>query len=193
MSFIPQLHNDTFWGEIKSNLNYFIPSRRKDFVVERGQLWEKHINTYIKIKYGKDSTAKDWGASRIELLNFSLDVLDRKFSSILQFQGLLAIAMSVGLATLRGIIHFGPPILLGMGVFVLLWFVIIFMSMRAVGRMFWGDLWRETCPAKAEGSHVAMLIQCVIRRTSRFRVTIFLALTNGLILVLIFLTALWNG
>ncbi len=190
MSYLPSVHTKTFWSEIKENLSYFNPKRQKEFVLQREGLWRDHINTYTKIRHGENTDRASWGSARIDLLTLNLDILDRKFASILQFQGLLAIAMSIGMATLKGVVNFGLLLRIGIGGSVFLWFVVVFMVMRSIGRLFWGDMWKERDLVEAESNHVNTLINCVVRRTARFRISVLLSLVNGLMLVLLLLSVL---
>lgn len=113
----------------------------------------------------------------------NLNTLDRKFGTLLQFQGLLGIATSIFIGTLRNMIVADPAMILLLSVFSAIWFVITFFALRGVGRIRWGDLWTREDILLAEHEYVETLIHTVIRRTAAFRLAVLLAFLNGIVLV----------
>src|SRR5207248_7561363 len=71
-------------GEYLGDLLLVIPSCRK----KRMDAWEQHVNTFDLIaSRGKPPRL---GTKRIDFVAGHLDILDRKFSSLLTFHGLMA-------------------------------------------------------------------------------------------------------
>jgi hypothetical protein len=187
MPFRPQPNNNSFWGEIWENLPYFFSRSRPLFLAQRQQLWQEHVNTYARLRHGAESEPAAWGTTRVDTLTVNLDIIDRKFSAVLQFQGLLAVAVSIGAAVFRESLT-AHWLLEGLiALFALLWFVTFFMCIRAVGRLFWGDLWHDKELEQVEQMHVNNMILCVIRRTARYRLAVLLALSNSVTLLALLL------
>ena len=181
-------HQNSLFFEIKADIPFFIPSKRKLFIEERTSLWQKQVDTYAKIKCGLGSTPSSWGTTRIDILVSNLNTIDRKFATLLQFQGLLGIATSVFVATFRTLLLGSPFMVTLLCIFSVLWFLIVFVCMRGVGRIRWGDLWTLEDVAIAEVVYVRTLIQTVIRRTAIFRGAVLLGFLNGLLLFAVVIT-----
>ena len=141
MTYHPTSSRDSLLYEIVEDLPFFLPSRRRRFVEERTRLWEKHIQAFASITHGSTDPSL-WRATRIELLRGNLDLLDRKFGILLQFQGLLGIVASMLLGGFKDILAGDPIAIVLLSLFGGLWFTTTFVCVRGVGRIRWGDLWK---------------------------------------------------
>ena len=188
MVYAPQPHNDSFWGEIWESVPYFFSHSRRAFIAGRQKLWLEHVNTYARLKHGTNTDPDNWGTTRVDFLTLKLDIIDRKFSAILQFQGLLAIAVSIGLAVFRDSLTLSWLLESLVALFFLFWFGTFLISIRAVGRLFWGDMWKEEATAVKEERHTRLMIICVIRRTARYRIAVLLAILTSVTLLLLLIT-----
>ena len=189
MSYQPTGKQGSLFREIFYDLPFFIPARSKAFMEERAALWEKHVTMFAYIKHGKDSTSADWNSTRINFLIENLNIIDRKFAALLQFQGLLGIAVTVFVEALIHIIMNDRAMIVFLGLFAALWFIDTFICMRGVGRIRWGDLWMSEDTAHAEQECVRMLIRAVIGRTAIYRLAVLFTFLNGFALLLIIIGA----
>lgn len=177
----------SFLREIYCDLPFFLPPHSKRFIRERTILWERQVNMLARIEHGDRSILPDWKLTRVGALIDNLNTLDRKFSTLLQFQALLGIATSIFIATLKDIVLESHGIIFLLGIFSITWFTITFICMRGVGRIRWGDLWMPMDADTAERQYVRALIHAVVGRTALFRLAVLLTFLNGIVLLFIIL------
>jgi hypothetical protein len=143
-------------------------------------MWDCHIARFTILKCGNGPV----GDSRIKYVTDHLDVLDRKFGVLLQFQALLATSGSVivtGLykATLgQGDYSDGAKYLLE--VMCVLWVVDTLLCLAGIRRLVWGDM--GPFDAKASANSTAEAVQVgafraeIIKRTAKFRIAVAILL-----------------
>ncbi len=152
--------------------------------------WRAHISVLARLSAPlsqESGSPMRWGALRIKELLYHLDTLDRRFSAVLQFQGLLATiftfayaaSRSSTTATNRAVL----PVIIGM---IAVWFVNVYHCVRALSRMIWGNLAIDSTAdrvavgdrladaaalSRAEDEQTELLIHFVMMRTARLRLT----------------------
>src|SRR5438046_1428540 len=131
--------------------------------------WEQHVNTFDLIaSRGKPPRL---GTKRIDFVAGHLDILDRKFSSLLTFHGLMASV--VGLYLNVSLPHPIHHLSSSFRRFWLVWTITTILCLLGVWRAKWGDLGGG--PAQdAERKQVLALIESVMNRTALFRLAIIL-------------------
>jgi hypothetical protein len=128
----------------------------------RIQQWKEHAQTWTEMAAVKCT-------DRITFLSGHLDILDRKFGTLLQFQGLLPIAITTLLSGMKVIPNSSFRRVLA--AFTVSWLVNTAICLRGVRRLEWGDLWRYIGrPAEGEDNHIDRLIPEIVLRTAQFRI-----------------------
>lgn len=155
---------------------------------QRCEKWDQHIASYARIKCG-ENCVRD---ARIQFVKDHLDVLDRKFGVLLQFQALIATTGSIiftGLyRTSQNIPAYSHSYKRLVGTMCGLWVIDAILCLSGMRRLFWGDMahFEDDSPHKptAEQVHVGALRTEVIKRTAKFRVAVS---------ILVFMVALLPG
>jgi len=155
--------------------------------------WRAHISVLARLSAPLSKQSESpmrWGTLRIKELLYHLDTLDRRFSAVLQFQGLLATIFTFAYAAGRSSTSATNRALLPVIVcMIAVWFVNVYQCVRALSRMVWGNVaidWtadrmavgdRLADPAalaRAEDEQTELLIHFVMIRTARLRLTTLL-------------------
>ena len=156
------------WGT--ELLLLFSGSRQK----ERIEHWREHAQTWREMI---DENRTD----RIRFLSGHLDILDRKFGTLLQFQGLLPVAIATLLSGMRVVPNSNFRLILG--AFGVSWLVNTLFCLLGVRRLEWGDLWLYRGDrGQAEDNHINRLIRAIVLRTSEFRIAAAITLLEILLI-----------
>jgi len=142
----------------------------------RCRMWDCHITQFAVIQCEGDPVR----ATRINFVKDHLDVLDRKFGVLLQFQALVATAGSIIFTGLYkagdGNSDYSRSFKHLLGVMCVLWVVDALLCLYGIRRLLWGDMWHfkvdpGTHPTP-EQVQVGALRTEVIKRTAKFRVAV---------------------
>lgn len=124
--------------------------------------WKEHAQTWKEMVTAKCT-------DRVAFLAVHLDILDRKFGTLLQFQALLPIAITLLLSGLR--IVPDARFRVALGIFSLFWLINTVLCLQCLKRLAWGDLWRyRGDPIAGEDDHVNKLVPEIVLRTAEFRI-----------------------
>jgi hypothetical protein len=138
-----------------------------------------------------------WGAERIHYLSSDrLSILTPKFSTVLTFQSLTLVAMSVTMGTFwkDADAALRRELWQMLAVLALPWSVTVMACLIANGNVYWGDMWRPskgTLPASVEdlkereNEYADLLIGVLILRSAILRVVTFVALVTFFLAVVV--------
>ena len=142
-------------------------------------------------------TDRWWGAERIHYLSSDrLAVLTPKFSTVLTFQSLTLVAMSVTMGTFwkDADAALRRELWQMLAVLALPWSVTVMACLIANGNVYWGDMWRPTEGQVAESTndltqrenaYADLLIGVLILRSAILRVVTFVALVTFFLAVVV--------
>ena len=188
---------------------------------KRHGAWLSHANTFTGIKcdahlkWNDTGAAKEekeeivldnaleWGETRIKFLSDHLDILDRKFGVLLQFQALLGIVVTILLSFKQRenikLVWFSGSFqwwLYLLGVIGIFWLVGTILCLTGIRRIVWGDMGEAVAKkdphhteppfvTDAEERHVGGLVDEIIERTAKFRLAVGTTIWNIFFLVLL--------
>lgn len=142
-------------------------------------------------------TDRWWGAERIHYLSSDrLAILTPKFSTVLTFQSLTLVAMSVTMGTFwkDADAALRRELWQMLAVLALPWSVTVMACLIANGNVYWGDMWRPTKGQVAESfedltqrenAYADLLIGVLILRSAILRVVTFVALVTFFLAVVV--------
>ena len=155
----------------------------------RVSAWWNHVSTFNRIALAEKIKLGDplpLGIIRINFIAGHLDILDRKFGSLLTFHSLMATIAAVYVVNFFQFQRHPVRDLSGSVVLIIFWVLWVFTTLiclSGLSRVKWGEL-KATVPLRlAEKKQVLSLIRSVIRRTARFRLAVLLTTVEiGLLL-----------
>ena len=147
----------------------------------KAEKWEAHVDRYSDLA-GNDHGN---GVTRLDYMASALNLLDSKFSSLLQFNGLLLAASALAVQLIVQRPSFRLPAL-SFGLFWLsllgglaLWIWTFYLCMRGQAEVLWGDMWEVADPTVAERREVRQMIGATIMRTARMRMAVVMTMVVG--------------
>ena len=172
MTFIPEIL-------LREEILLLLPWKwSKKLIARRCQMWDCHITRFTTLKCGNGPV----GDTRIKYVTDHLDVLDRKFGVLLQFQALMAATGSVIVTGMykaaQGDYSDGVKHLLEAA--CVLWVIDTLLCLAGIRRLVWGDMGHfEATPGvnpTAEEVQVGAFRAEIIKRTAKFRVAVTILL-----------------
>ncbi|HWF02701.1 MAG TPA: hypothetical protein VHA06_03390 [Candidatus Angelobacter sp.] len=158
---------------LRQEIALLLPWKRGEEIIERRcNVWDAHINRFTILKCGTGQV----GDARLKFVTEHLDILDRKFGVLLQFQALLATIGSIIFTGLyratqsQGEYSDGFKWILGS--VCVLWIIDTLLCLAGIRRIVWGDMSTPSNPSVAEQIQVGALRTEVIKRTAKFRVAV---------------------